>query len=99
MSQTKWIILQEAPDVQPAWFGDDDKPVVHDTEKDAVVEMLSEYIVMLESQLEDVKNDQRQCDEIDLQCPDFVSSCTIDDDGVISTETDGVIYNPTTFIR
>jgi hypothetical protein len=98
--QDKWIILTSTlcQGTIPAWFGDDGRPVVYDTQKAAYTEMLQEHIVALQSQLEDYKNDQRGADEIDFECQDWVEPCTISDDGCIKLES-GEIYDPKTYVR
>lgn len=93
----KWIILHNAPTPEPAWFGDDDKPVVYDTREEAVREMVEDYISTLQQQLKEFLHDERE--EIDLQCEEWVEPCTLHEDGVITTEMYDPLYDPKTFVR
>jgi hypothetical protein len=96
----KWIILQSTlcQGTIPAWFGDDDKPVVWDTEEEAQAELLSEHINTLERHFKEFKNGDREFDEIEIDCQDWIEPCTVDDEGVITLEY-GVVYDPKTYVR
>lgn len=93
----KWIILHNAPMPEPALFGDDDRPVLFDTEKAAMESMVEDYIAMLNQQLQDYMIGDR--DNIDLQCEEWVEPCTLHEDGSISTEMYEDLYDPKTYVR
>lgn len=97
-SVTRFIILHRCPDVQPAWFGGDNKPVIHKSEKKAQIEMIEDYIDTLKHHLDDFKRGERQFEEIDLEPDSWVDVCEVHPDGCIYT-VDGEIYNPKTFVR
>jgi hypothetical protein len=95
----KWIILHRiGGNEEPCWFGDDDRPVVYDSEKEATENLLDDFISSLQNQLAEVKYDMRKPDEVDLECDDWVEACTVLEDGVITTGF-GIVYDPKTFVR
>jgi len=99
MSQEKWIILHNCPGPEPAWWGDDNKPELFNTHKEAVEELLDDHISTLEMQLAEVKSGDREPDEVDLECDEWVEPCTLHDDGCISLEQQPDFYNPKTYVR
>lgn len=96
----KWIILTTTlcQGTIPAWFGDDDKPVLFDTEEAAQTEMLDEYRGLLEHQIDEFKLGDRNFDDIDTELQDWVEACEVKEDGSIWIET-GELYNPKTYVR
>lgn len=97
--QDKWIILiQYGISVEPSWW-EDDKPMLFDTEEKAKEFMDDHFKDDVERQKEEVISGDRAPDEVDEECEDWVSSCTVDENGCISTPDDGEIYNPKTFVR
>ena len=99
--ENKFIILTNTlcqGDI-PAWFDDTDKPVLFNTEKDAVEEMLSEHIVLLETRLRELKEGIIAPDDVDLNCEDRVVPCCLSPDGVITTDEHDVLYDPKTYQR
>jgi len=99
MPQEKWIILtQYGISVEPAWW-EDDKPMLFDTEEEATKFTNEDFAEDVARQKEEVASGDREPDDVDEESQDWVSSCTIDDNGCISTPMDGEIYNPKTFVR
>jgi hypothetical protein len=98
--ENKWIILtQYGISIEPAWWGNDDKPVLFDSEEEATKYMNEDFSYDVERQKEEVAIGSREPDEVDEECEEWVSSCAVDENGCISTPDDGEIYNPKTFVR
>ena len=97
--QDKWIILiQYGISIEPSWW-EDDKPMLFDIEEEAKKFMDEEFKEDVERQKEEVRLGAREPDEVDEECEDWVSPCTVDENGCISIPIDGEIYNPKTYIR
>lgn len=92
----KWITLM--PDDSPAWFNEDNTPVLWDSEKEATIHMTEDHIHTLEIQVQELKDGHREPDEIDLECEERVVACILLEDGCIEAENK-VIFNPKTFAR
>lgn len=98
--ENKWIILtQYGISVEPAWWEDNDKPLLFYSEEEAKKYMDDDFKYSVERQKEEVSLGEREPDEVDTECEDWVSSCTVDENGCISIPIDGEIYNPKTFKR
>lgn len=103
--ENKWIILmQMGSGVQPAWFtssspAEKEVPVLYDTQKEAVEKMLENFIENLSMQLDQVRDGTRESEDVDTENEEWVSPCTVDENGCISIPIDGEIYNPKTFVR
>ncbi len=98
--ENKFIILIPIGNsVQPAWFDGDNKPLLFETEEEAKKYHEDDFGETRERQLEEVESGDRQPDEVDTEPEDYVSSCTIDENGCIRTPDDGLVYDPQTFKR
>lgn len=97
----KWIII--CPTVSqgdiPGEFDENDKPILYDTQRDAELELIDWHFERIRQQVNDFRMKSRSFDEIDWEPEDFVSACTVNDDGVITTEEHDVLYDPKTFVR
>ncbi|HNU14060.1 MAG TPA: hypothetical protein PKI55_06325 [Chitinophagaceae bacterium] len=74
--------------------GEPRKPVVYDTKKKAYEEMLEDHINSLSAQLDDLKCDARDPDDVEMDYDGWVAECQVDDDGVIHTANEGIVYDP-----
>ena len=88
MPQEKWIILtQYGISVEPAYW-EDDLPFLFDTKEEAIKTMKDDFEYMVSIQKEEVEAGTREPDEVDTECEEWVSSCTVDDNGCISVPID-----------
>ena len=98
--ENKFIILvQYGISVEPCYWGEDERPVLFDTEEEAKKTMDDDFAHMVQRQKEEVLCGDRDVDMVDEECEEWVSPCTVDENGCISTPNDGEIYNPKTFVR
>lgn len=96
---TKYIILHLCPGPEPSWWGDDDKPVLFDTHKEATDKMNEDFYDLVAQQQDEVEKGFRDADEVDEECDEWVVECEVDQNGVITTKEDGIIYDPATWVR
>ena len=74
--------------VRPAWWDDQDKPVVHNTLREANLELVEEIEDLIEKFRDDKGAEEMEAPE------SYVACCTIREDGAIVTEEGDVIYDP-----
>ncbi len=92
-----WVIGRE---VIPCWFNSEtNRPVLYDTKEEADQAQKEDWESDQAIQLEEVKNGDREEDEVDLEPDYWITSCTVDENGCIRTPDDGLIYDPKTFVR
>ena len=97
--KNKWIILiQYGASIEPAYW-EEDKPYLFDGEEVATRLMNDDFSDMVDRQKEEVELGCREPDEVDTKNEEWVSPCTVDENGCISIPIDGEIYNPKTFVR
>lgn len=86
------ILIDTLCGVSPAYFDEDGKPVIFETEKEAQVEMLEDYVSLLEQQVEEFKKGERDIEEIDTTLQEWVEYCDIDEEGKIYLESGELKY-------
>ncbi len=80
----------------PAWFGDDDRPILYDSKNEAYKEIADSLIIGLQQFIDD----ERELEDTDFEQEDYVIPCKYDDvNGIIRSEEDWIIYDPKTFVR
>lgn len=97
--ENKWIILHNCPGPEPAWWGEDEKPVLFDTEREAQLKMMEDFHDLVGDHIQQFKDGDRDFDEIDKECDEWVEPCTLHEDGCITLETDDNFYDPKTWVR
>ena len=78
---------------------ENEKPFLFDTEEEATKTMNDDFAYMVERQKEEVGLGLREEDEVDTENDEWVSPCTVDENGCITTPDNGEIYNPKKFKR
>lgn len=98
MIHSKWIILSPTlcqGDI-PAWFGDDDRPILYESKDEAYKEIADSMI----QELQQFIDGERSLENTDFNQIDYVIPCKYDDvNGIIRSEEDWIIYDPKTFVR
>lgn len=97
--ENKFIILiQVGNSVDPSWW-EEDGPLMFNTEEEAKKYHSDDWEERKILQQEDVQQGLLEPDEVDTEPEDWVSPCTVDENGCIRTPDDGLIYDPKTYVR
>lgn len=98
MIHNKWIIMSPTlcqGDI-PAWFDDNERPVLYESKVEAYKEIADSMI----QELQQFVDGERELEDTDFAAEDYVISCEYDDEtGMIYSEDGQIIYNPKTFVR
>ena len=89
MSKNKFILVIDTlcQGTQPAWWTDD-KPVLHDTLREANLELAEE----IEDQIERFRDDE-DAEELDIHETHIVE-CVVQDDGTVLDKFGTVLFDP-----
>lgn len=90
----KYIILMDTllAGKQSAYLDENERAVIYHTRKQAEEVLLDDYLWILKQQIEEYKNGQREFDEIDISCNEWIEECDVDEDGAAILE-DGTIIS------
>lgn len=90
----KYIILvdTECAGKQAAYSDEKNRAVTYHTRKQAEEVLLDDYLWVLKQQIDEYKNGQREFDEIDISCDDWIEECDVDEDGIVILK-DGTIIS------
>ena len=98
--ENKFIILAKyGISVEPAWWGDKNEPLLFDTEEDAEKYQMDDFEEDKRRQLYEVEIGERDPEDVISEPEDWVSPCTVDENGCICTPDDGLIYDPKAYVR
>lgn len=90
----KYIILMDTllAGKQAAYLDENEIAVTYHTRKQAEEVLLDDYLWTLKQQVEEYKKGQREFDDVDKACFEWIEECDVDENGTATLE-DGTIIS------